>query len=62
VSLALYLPRPVPDRRFAKVLGAAAGPRVVHFLMLRDAAEVDEQVRGWLTEAFLYSSGEAPQR
>ncbi len=30
--------------------------------MLRDPAEVDEQVRGWLTEAFLHSSGEAPQR
>jgi hypothetical protein len=56
VSLALYLPRPVADRRFAKVLGPT-GTRVVHFLMLRDASEVDEQVRGWLTEAFLHASG-----
>jgi hypothetical protein len=30
---------------------------VVHFLMLRDASEADEQVRGWLTEAFLHASG-----
>jgi hypothetical protein len=29
---------------------------------LRDASEVDEQVRGWLTEAFLHASGEAPRR
>jgi uncharacterized protein DUF5655 len=56
VSLALYLPRPVADRRFAKVLGPTR-TRVVHFLMLRDASEVDEQVRGWLTEAFLHASG-----
>jgi hypothetical protein len=61
VLLGLYLPRPVPDRRFSKVLGPSA-PRVVHLLPLRDAAEVDEQVRGWLTEAFLHASGEAPRR
>jgi hypothetical protein len=30
---------------------------VVHFLMLRDASEVDKQVRGWLAEAFLHASG-----
>jgi hypothetical protein len=30
--------------------------------MLRDASEVDEQVRGWLTEAFLHASGEAHRR
>ena len=61
VLLGLYLPRPVPDRRFSKVLGPS-GPRVVHLLPLRDAAEVDEQVRGWLTEAFLHASGETPRR
>ncbi len=61
VLLGLYLPRPVPDRRFTKVLGPSAA-RVVHLLPLRDAAEVDEQVRGWLTEAFLHASGEAPHR
>jgi len=34
----------------------------VHLLPLHDAAEVDEQVRGWLTEAFLHASGGAPRR
>jgi len=61
VLLGLYLPRPVPDRRFSKVIGPS-GPRVVHLLPLRDAADVDDQVRGWLTEAFLHASGEAPRR
>jgi len=61
VLVGLYLPRPVPDRRFTKVLGPNS-PRVVHLLPLRDAAEVDEQVRGWLTEAFLHASGGAPVR
>jgi hypothetical protein len=61
VLVGLYLPRPVPDRRFTKVLGPNS-PRVVHLLPLHDAAEVDEQVRGWLTEAFLHASGGAPRR
>lgn len=56
VSLALYLPRPVRDPRIARVLGPAA-PRVVHFLLLREPEEVDDQVRTWLTEAFLHASG-----
>jgi hypothetical protein len=55
VSLALYLPRPVHDPRITKVLGRGA-PRVVHLLSLRDAADVDDQVRDWLTEAFLHAS------
>jgi hypothetical protein len=29
---------------------------VVHVLSLRDADEVDDQVRDWLTEAFLHAS------
>ena len=56
VSLALYLPRLMHDPRITRVLGAGA-PRVVHLLLLRDAEEVDDQVRGWLTEAFLHASG-----
>jgi hypothetical protein len=39
------------DREFGHT-----APRVVHFLALRDAAEVDDQVRAWLTEAFLHAS------
>jgi len=55
VSLALYLPRPVPDPRFSRVLGHGAS-RVIHVLLLREADDVDQQVRDWLTEAFLHAS------
>ena len=55
VSLALYLPRPVHDPRIARVYGPGA-PRVVHMIILREPGEVDEQLRGWLTEAFLHAS------
>jgi hypothetical protein len=56
VWLALYLPRPVRHPRFARVM-EPAGLSVVHVLLLRDAGEVDEQLRDWLTEAFLHASG-----
>jgi hypothetical protein len=56
VSLALYLPRPVHDPPISRVLGQG-GPRIVHVLLLRGAEDVDDQVRGWLTEAFLHASG-----
>lgn len=56
VSLALYLPRPVHDARFSRVIGPG-GARVVHFLLLREPADVDDQVRDWLTEAFQHASG-----
>ena len=56
VSLALYLPRPVRDPRIAKMYGPGA-PRAVHMIFLREPGEVDEQVRGWLTDAFLHASG-----
>jgi hypothetical protein len=57
VSLALYLPRRVNHPRISRVLGNSAS-RVVHLLLLllREADDVDEQVRDWLTEAFLRAS------
>jgi hypothetical protein len=55
VWLGLYLPRPVHDRRIARILGPS-GPRVAHVILLRSAADVDDQVRAWLTEAFLDAS------
>jgi hypothetical protein len=55
VSLALYLPRPLADPRFSRVLNRGA-PRVVHVLPLRAEADVDDQVRDWLTEAFQHAS------
>ena len=59
VSLALYLPRPVRDPRIARVYEPAA-PRVVHMIFLHEPDEVDDQVRDWLTEAFLHASGGGP--
>jgi hypothetical protein len=41
--------------RISRVLGNSAS-RVVHLLLLREADDVDEQVRDWLTEAFLHAS------
>jgi hypothetical protein len=55
VSLALYLPRPVNDSRIARVIERGR-PRVVHVLLLREPADVDDQVRSWLTQAFLHAS------
>jgi Domain of unknown function (DUF5655) len=55
VSLSLYLPRPDPDPRFARIIGRG-GPRVVHMVLLADPQDVDDQVRRWLTEAFLHAS------
>ena len=55
VSLALYLPRRVNHPRISRVLGTSAS-RVVHLLLLREADDVAEQVRDWLTEAFLHAS------
>ena len=55
VSLALFLPRAVDDPRFSRVY-RAGGSRIVHVIALRDVDEVDDQVRGWLTEAYLHAS------
>ncbi len=55
VWLAVYLPRPVADPRFARVLGRS-GQRVIHVLLLGDPRDVDEQVRIWLTDAYLHAS------
>ena len=52
LSLNLVLPRVVRDNRVLRTTPISAD-RVVHVVRLTDAAEVDEQVRGWLTEAFL---------
>jgi hypothetical protein len=55
LSLALVLPRPVEDDRFTRRLVGSAN-RFWHFLRLTGVAEVDEQVRGWLDEAYLSAS------
>lgn len=52
LSLELVLPRPVTDDRVLRRVPVAAD-RVVHVVRVGDPAEVDDQLRGWLTEAFL---------
>ena len=51
LTLMLWLPRivddPRIDRRFPQ-----SGDRVVHVLKFTDAAQVDDQVRDWLAEAY----------
>jgi hypothetical protein len=55
VVLSLLLPRDLADRRVSRTL--PVGRRFAHFVELRAAGEVDEVVRGWLTEAYLSSPG-----
>jgi hypothetical protein len=51
LSLALFLPRPVDDARIARTIRAS--DRIVHFVTLTALHDVDGQVRGWLSEAYL---------
>ena len=60
VSLALFLPRVIDDSRLRQ-MPWPTGDRVVHTLSLRTADEVDDQVRDWLTEAYLHASDQ-PER
>lgn len=61
VWLGLNLPRLVDDRRVTRVFGAG-GPRVMHVLSLREEADVDDQLRDWLTEAFLHACDDRSPR
>jgi Domain of unknown function (DUF5655) len=51
LSLELVLPRKVEDSRVARHI-RAPGDRVVHILKLTSVADVDDQIRDWLTEAY----------
>ncbi|MBV9356516.1 MAG: hypothetical protein JO023_13435 [Chloroflexi bacterium] len=55
LELALYLPFRVEGTRIRRVLSVGEG-RQVHLLTLREVGDVDEQVRDWLTLAFLAAS------
>jgi hypothetical protein len=52
VSLELVLARTVEDRRVARSARISAD-RVVHFIKLVQLVDVDDQVRAWLSEAYL---------
>jgi hypothetical protein len=51
LSLELVLPRQVPDARVAKHIRISAS-RVVHVVKLTETAQVDAQLRAWLTESY----------
>ncbi|GAA3273031.1 hypothetical protein Dvina_46840 [Dactylosporangium vinaceum] len=51
LSVELYLPRPVDDERVARHYEVGRG-RFVNVVRLTGAGQVDERLRGWLTEAF----------
>jgi hypothetical protein len=55
LELALYLPFRVEGARIRRVVSTGEGRRV-HLLTLRQPGDVDEQVRDWLTLAFLAAS------
>lgn len=53
--LSIALPRLVSSDRFKEV--AHPSSRVwIHHLELRDSTQIDDEVRGWLAEAFLSAS------
>lgn len=56
LSLEVVLPRVVEDLRVVRRIGLAGG-RTVHVVRLASREEVDDQVRGWLTEAYLAAGG-----
>jgi hypothetical protein len=52
LSLELVLAHVVEDRRVARTIRIAAD-RVNHTIKLKTVADVDDQVRAWLSEAYL---------
>jgi len=51
LSLALVLPRTVDSSRVTKYT-TIAPTRVVHAVKLTDVAQVDDELRAWLTESY----------
>jgi hypothetical protein len=50
-TLSFPLSRRLTDSRIARK-PVVSGRKIYHFVNLRSAADVDDQVRGWLTESF----------
>jgi uncharacterized protein DUF5655 len=55
VTLSFIVPMPVPDARISRRVTASAS-RTYHETKLRLPSDVDDDVRAWLTEAYLSSS------
>jgi hypothetical protein len=56
LSLSLFLPRVVDHPRIARRIGVSAD-RTVHVVKLAAVADVDDEIRGWLTEAYAAATG-----
>ena len=54
-SLEVVLPQPIEDRRVARHVRLSES-RTVHMIKLDRVEEVDDQVCGWLTEAYLFAT------
>lgn len=61
VALSFVLPRKLEHPRLARKV-YSSGSRHHHVVNLRSADEVDDVVRGWLTEAYLASEAQSPGR
>jgi hypothetical protein len=59
VNVELWLPRRVDSPRFARVETLYPNAHI-HTLRLRDAAELDAELRGWLREAYHVGCGNEP--
>jgi hypothetical protein len=55
VRLSLYLPYEMSDLRIARTLPAAAD-RIVHLFKLTSPAQIDDQLREWLAEAYNFNT------
>lgn len=56
LALSVMLSRLVEHPRITRTV-RASGSRTAHFVTLTAAADVDDQVRDWLTESYVSSSG-----
>jgi hypothetical protein len=54
VALCLFMPRSIADRRIARK-PIVAGRAVYHVVNLRVADDVDDTVRGWISEAWEFA-------
>lgn len=52
LSLNLFLPREVDSPRIARTMRTSQ-ERVLHMVRLTDPAQVDDEVRAWIAEAYL---------
>src|SRR5581483_1273341 len=60
-ALSFVMHRELNDGRVTRKLHLSQG-RVYHYVVLKTAADVDAQVRAWLTESYALAEAPAPPR